>query len=339
MHEGARMSFTWPLLLLTLLLVPLALGGYLFLQRRQARYAVRFTNMEVLAAVAGTSSSWRRWIPPLLFLLALALTLAALARPHVNVSVASEQARVVVVIDSSGSMTARDVKPTRLGAAQAAVKRFLDRLPKQYRVALVTFSTEAQVIAPLTRDRDLVRESLGFLYPGRGTAIGDALARSVEVIRDDDATPRDGDGATGPETAEKSKRPVSAIVLLSDGFQTRGVLEPLQGADRAKSFAVPVYTVALGTPNGEVTFDRGPYRRTIQVPPDPDTLRAIAKRTGGQFFEAKSQGRLNAVYERLGSRLGRTPGKREATYAFTGGAALLLVAAGLLSVRWLQRLP
>ena len=333
------MSFQWPLLLLALLLVPLALGGYLFLQRRQARYAVRFTNLDVLAAVAGTSSSWRRRVPPLLFLLALALTLAALARPHVNVSVASEQARVVVVIDSSGSMTAEDVKPTRLAAAQAAVKRFLTRLPKQYRVALVTFSTEAQVVAPLTRDRELVRESLDFIYPGRGTAIGDALARSVEVIREDDTTPQDGDGAQGPETAQKSKGPLSAIVMLSDGFQTRGVLEPLQGADRAKSFGVPVYTVALGTPNGEVTLDRGPFRRTIQVPPDPDTLRAIARRTGGQFFEAKSQGRLNAVYDRLGSRLGRTPGKREATYAFVGGAALLLVAASLLSVRWLQRLP
>jgi Ca-activated chloride channel family protein len=335
------MSFQWPLFLLTLLVIPLAIAGYLAVQRRQARYAVRFTNLEVLAAVADRSSSWRRWVPPLLFLLALALTLAGLARPHVNVSVASERAKVVVVIDTSGSMMAEDVKPNRLAAAQAAVRRFLDRLPKQYRVALVAFSSEPQVVAPLTRDRVLVRESLDFLYPGRGTAIGDALARSVEVVREDETAPPDGDGA-GPAPVPQEgqdQRPLSTIVMLSDGFQTRGILEPLQGAARAKSFGIPVYTVALGTPNGEVTFDRGPFTRTIQVPPDPVTMRAIARATGGQFFEAKNQSRLNAVYDRLGSRLGRATAKREATYAFLGGAALLLAAAGLLSVRWLQRLP
>jgi Ca-activated chloride channel family protein len=333
------MSFQWPLLLLTLLLVPLALAGYLALERRRARYAVRFTNLEVLAAVAQRSASWRRWVPPLLFLVALALTLAALARPHVNVSAQREQAKVVVVIDTSGSMLAKDVKPTRLGAAQEAVRRFLKKLPKQYRVALVSFSTEPHVVAPLTRDRGLVLESLDFLYPGRGTAIGDALARSVEVIREDEAGD-DGDGGASPrDPTQANRRPLSVIVLLSDGFQTRGILEPLQGAQRAKSYGIPVYTVALGTPNGEVTLSRGPFARTIQVPPDPITLRAIAKTTGGLSFEARSQGRLNAVYDRLGSQLGRTPGKREATYAFLGGAALLLVAAGLLSVRWLQRLP
>lgn len=335
------MSFQWPLLLLALALVPLVLAGYLLLERRRARYAVRFTNLEVLAAVAGRTGSWRRWVPPALFLLALALTLASLARPHVSIRVASEQAKIVLTIDSSGSMLAEDVPPSRLAAAQAAVRRFLERLPKQFRVSLVTFSSEPFVVAPLTRDRNLVRESLDLLYPGRGTAIGDALARSVEVVREAETAPEDGgENAPAPEPdGGEGKKPLAAIVLLSDGAQTRGILEPLDGARRARSFGIPVYTVALGTPNGEVTFDRGPYTRTIPVPPDPYTLRQIARITGGQFFEAKNQAKLNAVYDGLGSRLGRTRERREATFVFLGAAALLLIGSGLLSARWLQRLP
>lgn len=334
------MSFQWPLMLLVLLLVPAVLAGYLALARRRARYAVRFTNLDVLAAVTGSSSSWRRWVPPVLFLVALALALAALARPRVNVTVASERANIVVVVDTSGSMLAKDVKPTRLAAAQQAVRRFMRRLPKQFRVALVAFSSEAQVVAPFTRDREVFEQSLDFLYPGRGTAIGDALARSVEVIREDTPAAEAGDPAPAPSSrATGNQRPMSVIVFLSDGYQTRGVLEPLEGAQRAKSFGIPVYTVALGTPNGEVTFDRGLFTRAIPVPPDPVTMRAIARITGGQFFEAKDRARVNTIYEQLGSRLGRTSAKREATYAFLGGSALLLLGAGLLSVRWLQRLP
>jgi Ca-activated chloride channel homolog len=334
------MSFQWPLLLLTLALVPLVFAAYLLLERRRARYAVRFTNLDLLATLTSRSGSWRRWLPPALFLLALALTLVSLARPHVKVSVASEQAKVVLTIDSSGSMLADDVPPSRLAAAQAAVRRFLDRLPKKFQVALVTFSSEVFVAAPLTRDRTLVRDSLNLLYPGRGTAIGDGLARSVEVVREAEAAPEDGDGApTSGSAGEGAEKPLAAIVLLSDGAQTRGILEPLEGAQRAKSFGIPVYTVALGTPQGEVTFDRGPFTRTIPVPPDPHTLRQIARVTGGQFFEAKNQAKLNAVYEGLGSRLGRTRERREATFVFLGAAALLLIGSGLLSVRWLQRLP
>lgn len=329
------MSFQWPLLLLTLALVPLALLAYLLIERRRARYAVRFTNLDVLAAVAGRSRSWRRFVPLALFLLALAAALAALARPQVRVKVPSEQASVVLTIDSSGSMFAEDVKPTRLGAAQEAVRRFLKKLPKQYRVAAITFSSEAQVIAPFTHDREIVLDGLRFLFPGRGTAIGDALARSVELIREDAAA--DGDGSASAQS--ERKRPVSAIVLLSDGAQTRGILQPIDGARRAKSYGIPVYTIALGTPNGQITISRGGFERTIPVPPDPYTLRAISRATGGQFFEARDQAKLNQVYENLGSKLGRTKKKREATYAFLGGSALLLAAAGLLSAKWLQRLP
>ena len=331
------MSFEWPLLLLTLGLVPLVLVAYVILERRRARYAVRFTNLEVLAAVAGRTGAWKRWLPPALFLLALATCFTALARPHVTMPVAREQASVVLTIEVSGSMMADDVRPTRLLAAREAVRRFLDRLPSQYRVGIVAFSSEAQVLAPLTRNRDLARDALTYLAPGAGTAIGDALARSVDLAR---GVPDSAGGDSAPPPASGSgDRPLTAILLLSDGYQTRGLLQPLEGAGRAKSYGIPVYTVALGTPNGVITMNRGGFRNTIPVPPDPATLRRIARTTGGEFFEAKSGPRLNEVYERLGSRLGRTKEPREATFALLGAAAAFVLAAATLSMRWLNRLP
>jgi len=329
------MSFQWPLMLLLLLVVPAALAGYLALERRRMRYAVRFTNLEVLASVVPARSAWRRFVPVALFLLALAVAVAALARPRVTVSEPRENASVVLAIDSSGSMYADDVPPTRLGAAQAAVRLFLKKLPAKYRVGIVTFSSEAQVVASPTTDRSLVLRALGYLVAGSGTAIGDGVARSVELARSDEEPGADVPPA-GTGSAASSP---TAIILLSDGAQTRGVLTPQEGAARAKAAKIPVYTVALGTPNGVVTFTQGPYQRTFPVPPDRTTLREIADATGGTFYAAASAARLNAVYEHLGSSIGRVPKKREVTYAALGLASGLLVVAWLASLRSAQRLP
>ena len=333
------MRIEWPLGLLALLLVPLAVLAYLAVERRRARYAIHYTNIEVLAAVSVAGGRRWRWVlPPLLALLALTCALAALARPEVRMSVASEQASIALTIDVSGSMSADDVKPTRLGAAQEAVRRFLAGLPDKYRVGLITFSSEPYVAAPLTHDRKLVLEGLllGDTSFGQGTAIGDALARSVEMLAPvtpvGDALPG---GGTAPPPPPDPNRPLSAILLLSDGAQTRGVLAPLQGAARAKSYGIPIYTVALGTPEG--VLNRGGFSRP--VPPDPVTLRQIAQATGGEFFATQSEARLNAVYEDLASRLGHTNEWRELSYALVGAAALLALAAGALSLLWNQRLP
>ncbi len=335
------MSFQWPLLLPLLAIVPLSVAGYVVLERRRAKYAVRFTNLDVLAAVIDERRAWRRWLPPVLFFMALAAALLALTRPEVTVAAHREKASVILTIDSSGSMFAKDVPPTRLAAAQEAVRRFLDKLPARYRVGVVTFSTEAQVVAPLTRDRQVVRDAVDYLYPGRGTAIGDALARSVELAKgavgralgETDVTPTD-------ETAEDdSERPATVILLLSDGAQTAGILEPLEGAQRASTAKIPIYTVALGTPEGTVTFDRYGVSRTILVPPDPVTLEQIAEDTDGEFYAAASGARLNEVYERLGSQIGRYNTKREVTDVLAAAGAALLLGAGLLAGLWFPRFP
>ncbi len=333
------MRLAWPPALLALLIVPLAVVGYIVLERRRARYAIHYTNIEVLAGVV-TASAVRRWralVPPVLILLALTCAAAALARPELQISVASEQASIALVVDMSGSMSAEDVKPTRLAAAQEAVRRFLAKVPEKYRVGLVTFASEPYVAAPLTHDRNLVLQGLvyGSTF-GRGTAIGDALARSVELLEPQANGEAGTGGAVAPPPLPRTPdAPLAAILLLSDGAQTRGTLAPLAGARRAKSYGIPVYTVALGTPNGVLSI--GGFERP--VPPDPTTLRQIARTTGGEFFATQSEARLNAVYEDLASRLGNKQEWRELSFALVGAAALLALAATGLSLLWVQRLP
>ncbi|HZQ64580.1 MAG TPA: VWA domain-containing protein [Gaiellaceae bacterium] len=334
------MSFGHPLLLLTLLAVPLAAGVYLYLQRRPARYAMTFTNLDVLASVAG-GRRWLRYLAPALFLLALASLCFALARPHRSTLVASKRSTVILVIDVSGSMQANDVRPTRLGAAQAAARTFLDKVPKSVRVGLIAFAGEPQVAAPPTTDHDLVRQSLDTLslFSGfGGTAIGDALAAAVEL-----AGPQKPAGAQTIAYRIAASSSSTSILFLSDGHQTRGLLEPLQGAERAQQAGIPVYTVALGTPNGVLNTGQfggfGQGRGPIPVPPDPETLSDIARTTGGQFFEARNARSLSSAYSHLGARLGREPGKTEITYQFLAIGAGLLLAAGLLSALTSPRLP
>lgn len=356
------MTFDRPLLLLTLLVVPAAFGLYLLAERRQMRYAIRFTNLEVLGSVLG-GRLWRRYVPLALFLLALAALCVGVARPNRTTLIPRDRATVILVVDVSRSMQARDVKPTRLGAATAAVRTFLGRVPKRLRVGLIAFAGDPAVAAPPTTDHGLVREALDTIqwFPGYGgTAIGDALASAVELGQR--AVNEAGGNLASTTSAARSPQTkgLVSILFLSDGAQTRGNLEPLEGADRAKEAGIPVYTVALGTPGGVLQFRFGygggqggsggpipggpppPFGgsgRRVPVPPDPDTLRAIAETTGGQFFAARNAKSLQAAYAKLGSRLGRKPGQSEITYAFLAGAAGLLVAAGLLSALWSPRLP
>jgi Ca-activated chloride channel family protein len=353
------MSFERPWLLLALLAIPAAVGLYVVAERRRMRYAISFTNLEVLAAVVG-GRSWRRYVPPALFLLALTALCLGVARPMHKTLVAQDRATVILVVDVSRSMEASDVKPTRLRAAEAAIRTFLGRVPKRLRIGLIAFAGDPQVATPPTTDRAPVREALNSLewFPRYGgTAIGDALAAAVELGQQ--AANRVG-GDLAAVTTTKTHGLVS-ILLLSDGAQTRGDLEPLEGAQRAKAAGIPVYTVALGTPNGRLKFDRGwspagpgvlPGQggggfggggfgggRSVPVPPDPQTLHAIATTTGGRFFAARNAESLQAAYSNLGSRLGRKHGRTEITYAFLAAAAALLLAAGVLSAAWSPRIP
>jgi Ca-activated chloride channel family protein len=346
--RGRLVTFERPLLLLTLLVVPLAVALYVLAERRRMRYAIRFTNLDVLAGVVGDRYR-RRFVPLALFLLALAALCIGMARPEHTTLVPRDRATVILVVDVSRSMEAKDVKPSRIGAATAAVRTFLDRVPARLQVGLIAFAGDPAVASPPTTNHDLVRKSLETIqwFPSfGGTAIGDALAAAVRLAQQAVSGENGNLASSTTATPDTQARGLASILFLSDGAQTRGTLEPLQGAERARAAGIPVYTVALGTPNGSLNFGgpgfqgQGPFGgRRVPVPPDPETLRAIADRTGGEFFAAQSAKSLQSAYKKLGSRLGRKPGQSEITYGFLAGAALLLVAAGLLSALWSPRLP
>ena len=330
------MSFEAPSYLLVLLVLPVAAVGYWLLQRRPAKFAVRYTNLEVLASVASDRAAWKRHVPAGLLFAALAVLGIAFARPTVDVKTPNERASVVLVVDVSGSMRATDVKPTRLAAAKRAMRSFLDRAPDTLRVGVVSFSDEPQVVVSPTLDRELLQSGIDVLGPGFGTAIGDALARAVDLART--AT-----GETGDPQAQKVRdeegRSLASILLLSDGSQTRGFLSPGEGAERAQVAGIPVFTVALGTDSGTIVAGPPGQEQVIPVPPDRETLGAIAEYTGAEAFDAESADALEKVYAGLGSRVGRVEKPSEVTAMFVAAGALLLAGAAGFSLLGTPRLP
>ena len=349
------MSFGSPFMFLLLLVVPLVVGLYVLAGRQRMRYAVRYTNVDVLASVA-PGRPWWRLLPSIVFLLALTTLCVAAARPRVHTLVPSDRATIILVLDVSGSMQANDVKPSRLAAAQQAIHVFLDRVPKRVRVGLILFAGVPQQATPPTTDHALVAQAVddADVFQGGfgGTAIGDALAAAVKVgLASAGIQGSRGLAAYHPAAARRSGSTLVTILFLSDGHQNRGNLQPLEGAALAKKAGFPVFTVALGTLGGRITnfnFGGGGYTGTFfgggpglrqALAPDPRTLHAVAIETGGRFYPARSAGAVQAAYAKLGSSLGRVPGRAEVTVDFAAAAAGLLLVAGILGALWAPKLP
>jgi Ca-activated chloride channel homolog len=342
------MTFTWPLALLGLVLVPLAVWVHFAVRRRRMRFAVRYTNLDVLAGVVEDVPAWRRNLPAALYVLAVSVLMVGFARPEATVLVPREKATVVLVMDTSGSMKANDVRPTRLEAAKVAARTFIDQLPERFQVGTVSFADEAQILTQPTVDRAAVRAAIESLEAQGATAMGDAVIEALRLNRDRPAatsTPPPLVPTPGPSPSVRPPRArgnneLDAVLLLSDGYNTSGEVEPMEAAVRAQEEGVPVYTIALGTPDGVLQApDAFGQLRSVQVPPDYDTLRAIAEETDAEFFMAPNSEDLRRIYENLGSRIGFVRDTEEVTYAFAG-AGLLLAAAGMaLSALWGARLP
>lgn len=328
-----------------LVLVPVGLAAYVLLQQRRPKDVVRFTNLALLESVVESSPRWRRHVPAGLFLLAMAALLVGLARPQATLRVPREEATVVLVIDVSGSMKADDVKPDRIGAAQDRARQFVTALPPKIRVGLIAFSSTVRVLAAPTQDREEVRLAIDSLTANGGTAMGDALITGVGLVRPEALAGVQGDapvpgGGAGPLTPQVPTRIPASVLLISDGANTLGQTQPLDAADVARQLQVPIYTVALGTPTGQALVPDGRGgTRLLTVAPDPDTLQAVAERTGGQFYDAPSATELGKVYDDIGSKVGYREERKDATHWPLGvGVTLLVMAAGL-SLAWQQRLP
>lgn len=320
------MSFDWPLALVALLAVPLLVGLYVVRERRRTAFAAGFANPALLPGVIDRAPGLRRHVPLVLLLLGFAAIVLGVARPHATVSVKREEATVVLAVDVSRSMKAEDVEPTRLDAARNAARAFVEKVPEKFRVGVVSFATRAVVGLPPTEDRTLVDDALDALAPGEGTAIGDAVVLSTRLGRGQRAS----DGSAPPRS----------VLLISDGARDGGVTDPQAAARRANRLKVPVYTVLVGTPDGVVEETlTGGFRQVIRVPPAPDTLRQIARLSGGEFFTATDAEGLERVYKELGSRLGEREEEREVGDYFAGGAAAFLIAGSALSALWFRRVP
>lgn len=308
------MSFAAPLWLLTLLVVPVAWLLHLRRRSRAGRFAVRFPATATLLLAAPAVPAWRRHLPALLAVAAMAVLSVALARPRATVSVPVERASIVLVADRSGSMNATDVEPSRLSAAQRAARTFVDELPAQVRLGIVTYAGGVDTVQPPDRDHDLTRAVIDGQSAEGATATGEALRSALALLG------RDRDN------------PPAAVVLLSDGKTTQGA-DPVEVAAQAGAArTIPIYTVALGT-EGATVPNPDPAEAPIDVSPDRETLGRIAEVSGGQAFEAGDSGNLEGIYERLGSRLGSRQVRRELTVGFAAAGLLLLLGSALTGQR------
>lgn len=314
------MSFAQPWVLLLIVPILAGVAWWIWRDRRgTARSAaIPFADLDLIAAAAPQRTRWVRWLPGSLLVLALMGFTVALARPQSTTDVPREQGSIMLAVDVSGSMASDDVSPYRLRAAQDAAIRFAQKVPRQFQVGLVAFNGQANVLLPPSTDRDAFKRAVDSLVADGATASGEAIISSLDAIR-----------ATQPESTGTLRE--ARILLLSDGANTVGTL-PEDAAADAKAAGVPVYTVALGTPDGVLPDGR-------RVPPDPAALAAVAEISGGQAFESQDAEGLAKVYDDLGTFLGTRQVMGEVTSWPAGIAALLLILAGVAAWRVSPRLP
>lgn len=345
------MNFLWPQFLWLLLVLPLLVLLYLWLLRRKKKMAIRYASLSIVREAMGAGQKMRRHIPPFLFLLAMATLVIAAARPLAVVMLPSNQQTIILAMDVSGSMRASDVLPNRLAAAQNAAKSFLKELPRTVKVGIVAFAGSAQVAQlPTTNREDLVTAIDSFQLQ-RGTATGNGLVVALATlfpeagIGIDDFAPKSAQRGVPIDQAGKNPKkeftPVTpgsytsaAIIMLTDGQRTTGV-DPLDAAKMAADRGVRVYTVGVGTVDGETIGFEG---WSMRVRLDEDTLKSIANKTQAEYFYAGTADDLKKVYETLSSRLTVEKKETEISALFAlGAAALMLLSAGL-SLLWFNRI-
>jgi len=316
-------SFAWPFMLVALAAIPLVIVWYARQQRRRADARAAFAQPQVLASAVPSRPGWRRHAPMLVFLIAMAVLIVAAARPQRTVAVPIDSAAVMLANDVSSSMSATDVRPSRLGAAQAASHRFVAALPAGAMVGQLEFARTPRVLQSPTTDHALTQAAIAELRPGGGgTAIGDSIQVAVRLLMN---------------LRQNGKRPPGAIVLLSDGASNVGV-DPLAAARQAKADHIPIYTIAIGTPYGRIPITRHGQTVSTPVPVSPQQLAEVAQQSGGRTFTAADSAKAKSVYAHLATLLGHKKVKREMTASIAGGGLVLLLIGSGLSLLWFSRL-
>lgn len=348
------MTFLWPEFLWLLLVLPLLVLLYVWLLRRKKKMALRYASLSIVREAMGKGQTFRRHIPPILFLLSLAAMLIASSRPFAVVTLPSQRETIILAMDVSGSMRATDVKPNRLVAAQDAAKAFLKELPRNVRVGIVAFAGTASVVQPSTLSREDLVAAIDKFQLQRGTAIGNGIVVSLAelfpqagISLDAMQNGRDRQRGVSLDQAGKDKEakpafvPVApgsytsaAIILLTDGQRTTGV-DSLEAAKVAADRGIRVYTVGVGTVDGETIGFEG---WSMRVKLDEETLKGIARTTQAEYFYAGTAADLKKVYETLSSRLAVEKKETEISGLMAlVAAALALLSAGL-SLAWFNRI-
>jgi Ca-activated chloride channel homolog len=315
------MRFESPMWLWLLPIAALLTVAYLIAQRRRSRYAVRFAALPMLEKVAPNRPGWRRHVPAAAFLAALVVLTIAIARPVADVRVPRERATVVVAMDTSISMRATDVSPSRAQVAQRAAVEFVEALPEQFNVGVVAFSGTTSVEARPSTDHEAAIQAIRGLTLDESTAIGEAVFTGLDAI-------------TGLDARAAEDPPPARLVLLSDGANTTG-RSTQAAAEAAAEANVPVTTIAYGTPDGTIRIGA----QDVPVPVDAEALRALADDSGGTFYTAENDTELRTVYSDLESSIGWRWEEREITTLLAGFALGAAVLAGLTSLLWFARLP
>jgi Ca-activated chloride channel homolog len=354
------MNFLWPEMLLWLIAVPVLVAGYMLLLQRRKKGAIRYASLSLMKEAIGTRSQYRRHVPPLLFLVAVVTAIIAIARPTAVITLPSEVQTIVLAMDVSLSMGAKDVDPNRLTAAQAAAKTFIDDHPPNARIGIVAFGATASLVQTPTQNHEDLVAAIDRFQLQRGTATGSALYVALATLFPDAGIDleslvfkgglsrnfgpvlRPAPGAKAeakPDTKEtKPAAPGSytsgVIILLSDGRRTTGP-DPLEAARMAADRGVRVFTVGFGTVEGATIGFEG---WSVYVRLDEETLRAIADITRGEYFHAGSAADLKKVYETLNAKLVLERKDTEITFIFAAVAAMLLMVAALLSLLWSNRM-
>lgn len=346
MKNQLPFNFLWPEMLWLLVALPLLVLLYVWLMRRRKKVALRYANLALVRQAMVRSSAWRRHVPPALMLLALAALLLATARPTAVISLPSQQETIVLAMDVSGSMRAADVQPNRLVASQEAAKAFVGELPRSVRVAVVQFAGTAAVVQPPTHSREDVYAAIDRFQLQRGTATGSGIVLSLATLFPDagiDLSQITGQRAMPPGPNDKPKpefTPVepgsygsAAIIMLTDGQRTTGP-DPLEAAKMAADRGVRVYTVGIGTKDGETIGFEG---WSMRVRLDEDALKAVAQITRADYFYAGTADDLKKVYQGLSTRLVVEKKETEVSALVAAAGALLVVLSAALSVAWFGR--
>jgi Ca-activated chloride channel family protein len=345
------MQFLWPQFLWLLLALPLLVGLYVLLLRRKKKLAVRYASLSIVKEAIGKGPQVRRHIPPVLFLLAIAALLLAAARPVAVVTLPSNQQTIILAMDVSGSMRATDVQPNRLVAAQNAAKAFLQELPRHVKVGIVAFAGSAQVAQLPTVNREDLVTAIDRFQLQRATATGNAIVISLATLFPDAGIELDSlqggrDRVRGfaIDQERKAKQdftpvapgsyPSAAVIMLTDGQRTTGV-DPLEAAKMAADRGVRVYTVGIGTVDGETIGFEG---WSMRVRLDEETLKAIANKTSAEYFYAGTAQDLKKVYETLSSKLTVEKKETEISALFAMAAAVLAIFSAGLSLVWFNRI-